>query len=193
MFLKYCSLITVISVFLFSDSFSQYNKKNLTGSSYIYVIGTQDIKTLGIDSITVYKFLSDSLKKAKYLNTDIFSKKASFYYSDGKLVRDSWSYSGIDSSGTDHLKERKGPFTSLPYVYENYYTYKGDSLIRVDQNSPFKKFTTDMIVIKNAGSNQIFINGMNMIKFRQLFLKTDKDEFLIEISKSLSLYFNLVD
>lgn len=193
MILKYCFLITFLNTLFFLNLKAQYKQQELEQSIYVYTINKKDIKTLGIDSITVYKYISDSLKKVKLLNSKIFSKKASFYFSDGKLVRDAWSYSGVDTNGINHLKGQHSEFVSLPYVYENYYNYEGDSVISIDQNTPFKKFTTDLIVIKNAKNNQILINGISIIKFRELFLKTDKDEFLIEISNSLSLYFKILD
>ncbi|GAB4294626.1 MAG: hypothetical protein Kow0068_19440 [Marinilabiliales bacterium] len=189
--LNYCCRISIILILISLTIKAQSLNEDLYKSPYVFTINLNDIDSLGIDSITVFKYLSDSVKKSRKLNNNIFSKRAVFYFDKNKLIKDSWSYSGIDSTGKDHLAEKNSEFYSVPFVFENYYYYKNDTLYKVDQNVPFKTFSGNLIEIDNALENQILINDIPFVKFKEMFLNTDKDEYLIQISKSLSLYFKI--
>ena len=118
----------------------------------------------------------------------IFSKEYTFKYKDGLLQERNWSYSGIDSKGTDHFEKKTVGFKPYSFVYEDYYVYDSDNnLIRIDQNTPHSK-ETDIHAHKRIRMDNIKIND---IPARDYFLSyfTDIYRIIIELNKNQYLDF----
>lgn len=187
-YIKHQSL-TIFSIVFTISLFSQTKTDYLFFKKDALLISKIQLDSLSINSIEFYEFLTKEEKLSPEINQMIYSKNFQFIYKDGILESSSWSYTGLDSLGDDHFEKKTVGFKPYSFIYEDYYVYEDDKLIRIDQNTPHQK-PTDFHVFKCIKPDMVLINKIPAKSFLMDHYD-DIYEVLIELDKNRFLEINL--